>query len=255
LRPLGGSDEPNKTKYPPEPRSGHGRAPHEKPFNLSRRRASRARQSIRTRGTLLLRRIAFNMEPSTPHAPTAVGRSCSNMRPMTATVRTGHTSVIFSAVRRAIFYVILERFSVRSFRLGCFLHWRSLGAIHRRNLETGPRHRPRRSWRPSPYGGKALGRVTFTADGRMMSVVCDAGKSCRPECAGNIAPTAATTPVMARSLSPRLTRPQTRAVDTWGRFLFRVGSRSAPIETPTSGVFSGDFSYLLQFWPGSQFGA
>jgi hypothetical protein len=27
--------------------------------------------------------------------------------------------------------------------------------------------------RPSPYGGKALGRVTFTADGRMMSVVCD----------------------------------------------------------------------------------
>ena len=27
--------------------------------------------------------------------------------------------------------------------------------------------------RPAPYGGKALGRVTFTADGRMMSVVCD----------------------------------------------------------------------------------
>ena len=144
---------------------------------------------------------------------------------------------------------------MRSFRLGCFLHWRSLGAIHRRNLERSPRHRPRRSWRPSPYGGKVLGRVTFTADGRMMSVVCDAGKSCRPECAGNTAPTAATTPVMARSLSPRLTRPQTRAVDTWGRFLFRVRSRSAPIETPTSGVFSGDFSYLLQFWPRSQFGA
>jgi hypothetical protein len=31
--------------------------------------------------------------------------------------------------------------------------------------------------RPSPYGGKALGRVVFTADGRMMSVVCDG----RPE--------------------------------------------------------------------------
>ena len=30
--------------------------------------------------------------------------------------------------------------------------------------------------RPSPYGGKALGRVTFTADGRMMSVVCDGRK-------------------------------------------------------------------------------
>jgi len=30
--------------------------------------------------------------------------------------------------------------------------------------------------RPSPYGGKALGRVAFTADGRMMSVVCDGRK-------------------------------------------------------------------------------
>jgi Lipocalin-like domain len=30
---------------------------------------------------------------------------------------------------------------------------------------------------PSPYGPLALGRVTFTADGRMMSVVCDG----RPE--------------------------------------------------------------------------
>jgi len=30
--------------------------------------------------------------------------------------------------------------------------------------------------RPSPYGGTALGRVTFTADGRMMSVVCDGRK-------------------------------------------------------------------------------
>jgi hypothetical protein len=30
--------------------------------------------------------------------------------------------------------------------------------------------------RPFPYGGKALGRVTFTADGRMMSVVCDGRK-------------------------------------------------------------------------------
>lgn len=27
--------------------------------------------------------------------------------------------------------------------------------------------------RPSPYGENALGRVTFTADGRIMSVVCD----------------------------------------------------------------------------------
>jgi hypothetical protein len=30
---------------------------------------------------------------------------------------------------------------------------------------------------PSPYGSKAMGRVIFTADGRMMSVVCDG----RPE--------------------------------------------------------------------------
>ena len=35
---------------------------------------------------------------------------------------------------------------------------------------------------PPPYGGKALGRVTFAGDGRMMSVVCDG----RPELpAGN----------------------------------------------------------------------
>jgi hypothetical protein len=30
---------------------------------------------------------------------------------------------------------------------------------------------------PAPYGGNAMGRVTFSADGRMMSVVCDG----RPE--------------------------------------------------------------------------
>src|SRR5215471_16559973 len=34
--------------------------------------------------------------------------------------------------------------------------------------------------RPLPYGGKALGRVTFTADGRMMSVVCDGRKELPP---------------------------------------------------------------------------
>ena len=26
---------------------------------------------------------------------------------------------------------------------------------------------------PEPYGGKGIGRVTFTADGRMQSMVCD----------------------------------------------------------------------------------
>jgi Lipocalin-like domain len=26
---------------------------------------------------------------------------------------------------------------------------------------------------PAPYGGKAMGRVTFNAEGRMMAVVCD----------------------------------------------------------------------------------
>jgi len=38
-------------------------------------------------------------------------------------------------------------------------------------------------------------------------------------------------------------------------FLFRVGPRSAPIGTPTSGVLADDFSDLLLFWPGSRFGA
>ncbi len=33
---------------------------------------------------------------------------------------------------------------------------------------------------PSPYGGHASGRVTFTADGRMMSVVCDGKRELPP---------------------------------------------------------------------------
>jgi Lipocalin-like domain len=36
---------------------------------------------------------------------------------------------------------------------------------------------------PEPYGGKGIGRVTFTAEGRMMSVVCDG----RPELPAGIA--------------------------------------------------------------------
>jgi hypothetical protein len=32
---------------------------------------------------------------------------------------------------------------------------------------------------PAPYGGTAMGRVTFTAEGRMMSVVCD-GRAALP---------------------------------------------------------------------------
>ncbi|HUC69989.1 MAG TPA: lipocalin-like domain-containing protein [Stellaceae bacterium] len=33
---------------------------------------------------------------------------------------------------------------------------------------------------PAPYGGSAMGRVTFTADGRMMSVVCDGRRELPP---------------------------------------------------------------------------
>jgi hypothetical protein len=33
---------------------------------------------------------------------------------------------------------------------------------------------------PEPYGGKGIGRVTFTADGRMQSVVCDGRKELPP---------------------------------------------------------------------------
>ena len=59
--------------------------------------------------------------------------------------------------------------------------WTKPDAIHRRHLETSRRHCPGRSGaaRPLPYGGKALGRVTFTADGRMTSVVpATDGRSC-----------------------------------------------------------------------------
>ena len=52
---------------------------------------------------------------------------------------------------------------------------------------------------------------------------------------------------------PTSDRPQ--LLDTLKEFLFRVGPRSAPIGTPTSGVLAGDFSDLLLFWPGSRFGA
>src|SRR5437764_3428941 len=33
---------------------------------------------------------------------------------------------------------------------------------------------------PEPYGGKGIGRVTFTADGRMQSVVCDGRREIPP---------------------------------------------------------------------------
>ena len=33
---------------------------------------------------------------------------------------------------------------------------------------------------PEPYGGMGIGRVTFTADGRMQSVVCDGRKEMPP---------------------------------------------------------------------------
>jgi hypothetical protein len=33
---------------------------------------------------------------------------------------------------------------------------------------------------PSPYGGNGMGRLTLTADGRMMSVVCDGRKALPP---------------------------------------------------------------------------
>jgi hypothetical protein len=33
---------------------------------------------------------------------------------------------------------------------------------------------------PEPYGGKGIGRVTFTADGRMQSVVCDGRRETPP---------------------------------------------------------------------------
>jgi hypothetical protein len=50
---------------------------------------------------------------------------------------------------------------------------------------------------------KPLGRVTFTADGRMMSVVSD-GRSCRQESAGNTAAIAATTPYDGEKLVTRV---------------------------------------------------
>ena len=69
--------------------------------------------------------------------------------------------------------------------------WRKPDAIHRRYLETSPRHYPGRSGRGAPVvlRRQGSGRLTLTADGRMMSVVCDGGTSSRPTSAGNIAAT------------------------------------------------------------------
>jgi hypothetical protein len=50
------------------------------------------------------------------------------------------------------------------------------GWLHAWKLVHATAHDAAGAARLSPYGGKALGRVTFTADGRMMSVVCDGRK-------------------------------------------------------------------------------
>src|SRR6516162_6787462 len=52
---------------------------------------------------------------------------------------------------------------------------------------------------------------------------------------------------------PTSDRPQ--LVEILKEIFVRVGSRSAPIRTPYVWCFSSDFSYLLQFWPGSRFSA
>ena len=57
---------------------------------------------------------------------------------------------------------------------GCPLPLRSL--LSNGCLEGSCFTLPPGTQRPSHYGGKALGRVTFTAVGRMMSVVCDGRK-------------------------------------------------------------------------------
>jgi len=51
------------------------------------------------------------------------------------------------------------------------------------------------------------------------------------------------------------TRDRPQHLDTTNEILFRVGSRSASIGTPTSDVLADDLSDLLLFWPGSRFGA
>jgi len=82
-------------------------------------------------------------------------------------------------------------------------------AIHRRYLETSPRHRPGRSRRGAPVAlWRQGGRVTFTADGRMMSIVCDGRKELPGRRQPGIQPPIAViTPMMASGLSRGLTRP------------------------------------------------
>jgi len=91
---------------------------------------------------------------------------------------------------------------------GCPLPLRSL--LSNGCLEGSCFTLPPGTQRPSHYGGKALGRVTFTAVGRMMSVVCDGRKELPAGASREYSSYAATTPMTAKSSSPVLTRPQTQ---------------------------------------------
>jgi hypothetical protein len=64
---------------------------------------------------------------------------------------------------------------------------------------------------PAPYGGNPLGRVTFTADGRMMSVVCDGRKELSAGVSREYSSYCGNYTYDGERLSPALTRHQTRA--------------------------------------------
>jgi Lipocalin-like domain len=51
---------------------------------------------------------------------------------------------------------------------------------------------------PPPYGGKGMGRVAFTVEGRMMAVTCDGRTELSPGRAGPTTPTVATTRATVR---------------------------------------------------------
>lgn len=102
--------------------------------------------------------------------------------------------------------------------------------------------------RPAPYGPMAMGRVSFTADGRMVAVVCD----CRPELPPGITREynsycgtytfdgrRLVTKVFANSDPARLGADQVRDIRFDGRFL---------VMRPPARVVDGGVSEQREIW-------
>jgi hypothetical protein len=110
--------------------------------------------------------------------------------------------------------------------------------------------------RPLPYGGNALGRVTFTADGRRMSVVCDGRKELPAGVSreyssycGNYTYDGSG---LSRALTPRRTRPGSAAIRcagcaSWASAWSSFRRRARPAKARNTGRSPGSASRRSRF--------